>query len=154
MTLRRLHACGVIFALVAVPAAAADAYKWLDANGRTHYADRPDAADAIPLEFAGAREPDPQRLQRDQRRDRLLDAWADERAERKAREDAERKEREAREARCEQARQVLGEYLQAAYIYDQDGDGQRRILSDAEHTEAISRARAAVAQSCRPGTGR
>lgn len=137
-------------ALVLAGAAAhgAEIYRWVDPAGGVHYSDRPTDPAARPVEVAPAPQPDPDADGRARRRERLLELFAEERAERKAAAQAERREREQRRRNCAAARERLANYEQAGYLYEESDDGERRILSDAEHDEVRRRAREAVEQWC------
>ncbi|MCC7410915.1 MAG: DUF4124 domain-containing protein [Gammaproteobacteria bacterium] len=137
--------------LLPVLAAAGDIYKWTDEHGRVHYGDRPgaDAAQSVDVRPAAPPSPSPDSSRRAVRRQRLLEVFAEERAERTAEARAERLQREQRRRNCELARRQLADYEHAAYIYDEDDSGQRRILGDDEHAALLSRARDAVSAWCR-----
>jgi hypothetical protein len=135
---------------LAAPAPAAGVYKWVDEQGRVHYGDRPrsvDNASAIGIEApppvdAGASE-------RARRRDKLLDAIAQERAEREAREHRLASERREHAQICQRARQQLARYERSNLLYRKDKDGERQYFSDAERASHINTLREATARACR-----
>ncbi|MCS3903022.1 hypothetical protein J2T55_001039 [Methylohalomonas lacus] len=113
--------------------AGAEVYKWVDEQGQVHYGDKPATGSAQSLDIDRTpAAPDPEREQRREKRDRLLQQFADERttARRKAEEQARQKKE--RERRCEQARQQLWRYEHSQYLYEDTASGERRILDDDE----------------------
>jgi hypothetical protein len=136
--------------LAAGAATAAGVYKWVDAEGRVHFGDRPPDLGATAVEVpntpvapsvpdaAGARD----------QQERLLRAYAAERQERREREAKSRAEAEQRARNCAQARDRLRQYESAGYLYRLDPAGERVIVSDAEREQSTAEARAAVAQWC------
>lgn len=130
-------------------------YKWVDEYGQVHYGARPPAADmpAEQVELSPSQsqnpESDPGLRDRYERRDRLLQQFAEERAaERKAKAEAEAAEKKRRQE-CEQARKTLQIYRNSRYLYDKTATGERRILTDAERAIEENKAAAARDKLCR-----
>jgi hypothetical protein len=124
-------------------------YKWTDAEGRVHYGDRPQdtSATAVPIESAPPA--DPQLDERREREKRLLEVFEEERE--AQRREAERLavERVEQQQRCTRARELLARYQTARYLYGQDEQGNRNILTDAERAAAEADAQQAVDQHCK-----
>lgn len=146
-----MHRITLFTLLLLLPiSAGAEVYKWVDEQGRVHYGDKPASNSAQPLDIERApAAPDPRREQRREKRDRLLQQFADERA--AARRDAEEQARQkaARERRCEQARQRLWRYEHSQYLYEETASGERRILDDSERTRQQQQLRDHIATECR-----
>jgi len=137
-------------ATLASPLAAEGVYKWTDEKGRTHYGDRPLGGDSRPIDVKPAPlAEDPASSERRERSRKLLDELAESRAEKAAADTKAREESAQRQAACAEARDRLYDYEHAGYIYETDEHGNRRILNDAEHAQALAASREAVTQSCR-----
>lgn len=125
---------------------AAEVYKWTDADGDVHFGDHPPSAGAEQITVrSGNGMADPGRQERTRR---LLEEFESERAE-QAEQDAALAQAEAqRAAACADARNRNFEYQNSGYLYEWTADGQKRVLSDAEHRRARAEARAAVDKWC------
>ncbi|MEX0950768.1 MAG: DUF4124 domain-containing protein [Gammaproteobacteria bacterium] len=130
-------------------------YKWVDEYGQVHYGARPPAADVSveQVELSPSQsqnpEPDPDLRDRYERRDRLLEQFAEEReADRKAKAEAEAAEKK-RQQECEQARKTLQIYRDSRYLYDETATGEPRILTDSERAIEEDKAAAARDKLCR-----
>lgn len=128
---------------------AAEVYKWVDEQGRTHYGDKPadDSALSVDVESENP-EVDPVLEERRRKRDKLLEQFADER--RKAAEEAEKlaAEKAERERKCEQTRNRLWQYEHSPYLYETTENGERRILNDAERAAEENRLREFLEKNC------
>lgn len=138
-------------AMLCINAPAEAVYKWVDEHGKVHYGDRPGPAESTKIKVPdGLPAPSPATGEREDKTRKLLDQYADERAERAALE-AKRKADEAeRKQNCAKARDLLDQYLHASYLYDVDASGERRPLSFEERTKAEAEAQKAVDQWCKP----
>lgn len=130
-----------------VPTQAAEVFRWVDADGTLHFGDRPAAPDAQKIIVPSATPPsstppDPGRTQR------LLDDYATDRAEHKAALATAAKATAARERSCEEAKNRALETDQAAYLYERDAQGEKRILSETEYQLAHAQTQAEVARWC------
>ncbi len=146
-----MHRATLFTLLLLLPiGAGAEVYKWVDEQGQVHYSDKPSNGDARPLDIDRTpAAPDPQREQRREKRDRLLQQFADERA--AARHEAEEQARQKaeHERRCEQARQQLWRYEHSQYLYEETDSGERRILDDSERARQQQQLRDYIAAECR-----
>ena len=141
---------GAMLLLVASPVAADSVYKWVDDAGNMHYGDRPPAgATGEPIRLRRTPVADPAISTRHERTARMLDAFATERAEKKAEREAALAEKQARETKCREAREQQEKYRNAAFIYTKDEGGERVILDDDEHAKVLADVAAAIKEWCR-----
>lgn len=129
--------------LLAQSAAAAEVYRWVDEYGRVHFSDRPQHAGQKPLQVKPAAPHGDRDLeQRQQRRDRLLRIFSDDRQ----REQAARKQQEIAQAQrqrdCQLARNDLADLERGGVFYQLDENGERRYLNpeDVDRRKAYWRA--------------
>jgi hypothetical protein len=143
---------GVLFCCAT--AAAAEVYKWVDQQGRTHYTDRrvndgarvmeieegPSAADRAEAEARAAR-----LLELDRRR-----ALMRQRAERRAVETAAQQERDEAQRRleCASARSDLAALRQQRPVYTVDDRGENVFLDDAQRAAMVRRLEGLIAARC------
>lgn len=124
-------------------------YKWVDAQGQVHYGDRPGGAgaqklnvtpDAVPADAADAA--------RREQQNKLLRSFDEQRAY-DAQQQAKRDAAAAQRAQnCRRARVDLENYSNAAYLYERDAQGHKRIFSDAERERALAQLRQKVERWC------
>jgi len=140
----RLAAALTLFLAAAAPAT--EVYRWTDADGKVHFGDQPPAsgADSISVRAAGS-SVDPSRQERTRR---LLQEFETERAERKASAAEQARADAERATACEDARNRHFEYQHSGYLYLWDENGEKRVLSDAQHRKARAEARADVDKWC------
>lgn len=152
MTVRMTLAAVMAILLLGPQAAARDVYKWIDANGKVHYGDRPDAAVAEKIEVRVAEpRPDESAAARDEKTRRLLKQLEQERAE-----DAEAQARIAEEKamrrdNCLKARDQLEKYRTASYLYEDAEGKDHRVLTKEERAEAEAAAQTEVDKWCGQG---
>jgi hypothetical protein len=131
------------------PLTAGSVYKWTDARGRVHYSDRPADADSGSVKIRPAPQPPLAAVQeRRIRQQKLLRAFDEEREIDRQKAAKAREDKRLRADNCASARQTLEAYRDARYLYDEDADGERRILSHAERTQATEKMRQAVEYWC------
>ena len=134
---RPLHRIAALLAL-ALPCQAQSVYKWVDAQGRTHFSDQaPPAqvqAETVALR-GGPAAPDPE-LQRERERTRALLAASDQaRAAELKRAQEAAAERARRQPLCRSARHHLADTREANVLTDRSDSGEKLYLSDAEKAE-------------------
>lgn len=135
---------------LAVPAErlpAADIYRWTDEQGQTHFGDRPPATGARQVQVprsAPSGEPGTS-LAKTQR---LLQEFETGRAADQAEAAQRAQATAAREAACEEARNRMFEYEHAGYLYVWNERGEKQVLSDEDHAQALAAARRDVALWC------
>lgn len=137
----------VVAALLLPGAAAAEIYKWKDAQGRVHYGDRPrqGAQEVRPRQSSSGLGVAADEAAAQQR---LLQTRQEERqAEQKAKA-AAAAEREKRQRNCMIARDNYESTRSAGYLYEPQLDGGRRVLSDEERRAAEAEAERAMRQWC------
>jgi hypothetical protein len=122
-----------LIAWLGFAAASAEIYKWIDEEGRVHYGDKPMGGTAEQLKLREQPSADDNAETRRAKRDRLLEIFDEQRAEREALAAKQRAEREERRLRCEEAKRRQQKYETASAIFEKDDNGNRRILSDEEH---------------------
>ncbi len=125
--------------LLVSAAAAAGTYRWVDAEGKVHYSDRPTPeAQQVQVRVPGEEPVSPGIADNGgTAADANAPAETDEPAEVRAR-------------LCEQARQRLAAYEKADGITADDGAGGQRLLSTQERIDEIVKARRAVRELCEP----
>jgi hypothetical protein len=150
---RKAFATLLTFLMLGSQADARDVYKWIDANGKVHYGDRPAAAAAEKIDVRVEEPtPDAETAARDEKTRRLLKQLEQERVE-----DAEAKARVAAEKatrrdNCLKARDLLEKYRTATYLYDDNDGADHHILSKEERAEAEAAAQKDVDKWCRGGS--
>jgi hypothetical protein len=152
MTVRMTFAAVMAIMLLGPQAAARDVYKWVDANGKVHYGDRPDSAAAEKLEVRAAEpSPDENAAARDEKTRRLLKQFEQERAEDAEAEARIAEEKAMRRENCLKARDLLEKYRNASYLYE-DGEGKdHRVLTKEERAEAEAAAQKEADKWCGRG---
>jgi hypothetical protein len=146
---------GLLICLLAVIGftAQAEIYKWTDAQGRVHYGDRPGGDNAQAMPVAPAPEATGQTAvesaaQRAQRRQRMLDIYREERAEKEAAREQARQELNKTKENCRRARLEYDRFSKSRLIYDYEDNGERRYLSDKEREGYVESLRQAVERWC------
>jgi hypothetical protein len=132
------------------PPAAAEVYKWTDAEGRVHFGDRPpqSGADAVPLSRKAQSISAPTADERLDKQRRLLHAFEEERRQRRDAQAQAQQEKTTRQRNCVEARDDLRSQEVAGALYRLGADGQRIYLDAAERARALEETRAAVRHWC------
>lgn len=144
------YGLSLLLLLQPLPAGAAEIYKWIDEQGRTHYGDKPAGTNAVPLDIDGKAVPvDTDLLYRYGQRDKLLQQIADERQTKQAETDRLAEQAALRKQRCDQVRQKLWQYEHSSYIYEESSSGERQILDDAGRAAEENRLRQYLNVQCR-----
>lgn len=149
--MKRIEGAAVaVWLLLSAASAAAEVYKWTDADGRVHFGDRPPAGrgESLQLPAPAATAPAPTAEQRLEAQRRLLRAYDEERRQRRDTLEQSRRDAAQRQRNCAQARDDLHSRASAGALYRLGPDGQRVFLDDAERERAMAEARAAVAEWC------
>lgn len=137
----------LLLCLLLVPGlAAAEIYRWTDANGQVHFDQRPAASGAEQIEVK------PQVVERDQltrereeRTSRFYQARREEQAQASA---AAAQQQAEREAECRKLRSTLADIAEGPTYYQVAADGQRNYLSDKELDTARRQLRDRVSERC------
>jgi hypothetical protein len=136
----------VLLCLLLLPGlAAAEIYRWTDANGQVHFGQRPTAG-AEKLEVKPqVVERDQQTREREERVSRFYDARRDEQVKAQA---AASERQSKRAAECQQLRQKLAEIPEGYAYYRTDADGQRSYYSDEQVDTARQQLQSQVSDRC------
>lgn len=146
----------VLGLMVVSLAASADVYKWVDAQGRTHYSDRPDSDNAERLAVA-SRRTNPsavaERNATENEQRQLTDAQATQQRQQQATTKAVRDDvTKTRDQQCKEAEEQYRVAIESQKLYRIGKDGERAYLTSAEIDEARLNARRARDQVCVPSS--
>jgi hypothetical protein len=129
----------------------AGVYKWVDAQGRVHYGDKPSATNAAEVDIKdqyGSGQAD-QPASRRELQQRFLRAREEDRNEKKkARAEKKQKRAEAKR-KCEQAKKEYDKYRYAGSIYVKGKSGEREYLSFKERADYEKSLAAKITKWCR-----
>lgn len=136
-----------LFCLLLLPGlAAAEIYRWTDANGQVHFGQRPAAVGAQQIEVK------PQVVERDQltrEREERTNRFFDARREEQAQASAVAAERQAkRAAECQELRRRLDNIPEGYSYYRTDANGEREYYSDQQVDTARQQLQSQVADRC------
>ena len=126
-------------------------YKWTDEKGQVHFGDRPGAHQSEQVQVRpgpASSAPATGQAERNQLRQRMLDVYREERAEKQAAALKERQQRAERKERCRLARGRYDDYSQAGGIYNYTEDGGRDYLDKQARARFMARLQAEVRQWC------
>ena len=132
-------------------AVAGGVYKWTDANGGVHFGERPPPgaqSQQMPEQTTPMSDSSDDEAARDQKRQKLLNAFDQEQADQQARAQKTKKQAAVRSRNCAIARDQLNGLTDSNHIYTLDADGKRHYFNDNERAAARQSARAAVSQWC------
>lgn len=142
-----IHFISLILLLSSTIVFAAGVYKWTDADGNIHYGDRPKSS-AEKIKVRTGHKPDPTQIEHRQKRDRLLEVLDEERREKRSDKELAAQQKAERKSQCEEAKTNLEQYKAAGYLYKVDEDGNRNILEDDAHAQALEDAQDSVDHWC------
>lgn len=151
------HALALCLALLppicADTTAAEPVYRWVDADGRIQFGDRPPPEGAEPVIIRAAPGADAELESRRRRGALLGEILGEDRAARDAERRGDRQARLDRRAQCAQAQQRLARMTHAGFLYEDSGDPLNpRILDDAERAGIERNLRDLVQRHCGTGT--
>lgn len=119
----------IALSLCSLSVGAAEVYKWKDANGRTHYGDRPNQnAEKITVKPGSGSDPSIAESGRKE-----LEAL---------------KMKDDKYARCQQKREQVETWKSAGKIIEKDGLGREKEYSNDEKAQLISRAQSQMEKEC------
>lgn len=155
MEMRSLPAWALGFSLALVllaPLASASTYKWVDANGVTHYSQFPPeggVAQQVSVEVDRPRDTTAAtaRVQQEQEQ---LKAYQDSRTEQAGAQQKLAQEIAAREENCRRARSNLNTLETGRRLRYTDADGNVQVMGDEERQAQREEARKQVAEFCEP----
>jgi len=131
--------------------AQAGIYKWVDDSGNVHYGDRAPAGDSRQIDVDTRPSSDRDEAveaQRREKRRRLLDAFAKERADKQAMEAKRRQEKKEHEQHCLEMRDHLRRMLEAGYLYETDEAGNKTIYSAERRRSATQTYQEIIGKYC------
>jgi len=137
-----------ILLMLSGPAVSGGIYKCTDAQGKTHYGDRPCGDNASVIVPRTAPRVDTGADQRRDKTQRLLDAMEEERRQEQQAAQEKRDEAEKRRLNCQRARARLRKFSEASSVYHVDSEGNRSVFTDAERESSTQEARDAVERWC------
>ncbi|WJW75662.1 DUF4124 domain-containing protein [Thiohalobacter sp. IOR34] len=141
---------GLLVLLFSAGLAAAEVYRWTDAEGRVHFGDRPPAsgAEVVPLRSAPSAAGAPDEAERRARQQRLLQAYGEERLKKKEAARRQAADAAARRRRCLDVRDRLRRYQRGVPLYRLDDAGRRVYLEEAQRAALIGRLQRAERELC------
>lgn len=131
--------------------AMAEIFKWVDEQGNVHYSDTPVKADAqqMQIKTESGSQPRVSEQERLERRQRLLQAYDEDRARQNEIDAREQKQKDQLKRECVIARDRLARYERSRNLYDFDKDGNRIILEDKEKQRITDTLRQQINQNCK-----
>ncbi|MEW8052372.1 MAG: DUF4124 domain-containing protein [Candidatus Thiodiazotropha sp.] len=129
----------------------AEVYKWVDEQGRVHFSDRPVTGESTEIKIRDQEGSQPSTGEDDRqlKMQRMLDVYAEERAEKKEAKQKQLAERKKRKQNCVRAKDRYNSHLRATGIYNLGNDGERRYLSDQARARHIKQLKAEISRWCR-----
>ncbi len=140
MSLHRTY-CLLVLLLFSAPAVA-EAYKWVDGNGRVHYSDRPRPGGTEAVHIPATLPADPHLAERRRKQQRLLEAIEQERNEKLEAEERSRQQQAGRRRDCIMALDQLRMVDRQGRVFELDDAGKRRYWDPqtrAQRRDEISR---------------
>jgi hypothetical protein len=147
--------------LLATATVTAQVFKWIDKDGKVHFSDTPPPADAVkgeakkitispPGSSGSSNAPAPKSVA-----ERAKDSAKDgEKRKTEAAEKAKKEEETERvakqnEERCREAKRYLSSLETGQPLVRNNDAGERTLMSDAERTTEVARAKTAMSESCK-----
>lgn len=142
----------VLTMLIVIGPLEAAVYQWTDENGRVHFSDRPVDESATEKKIRTTPKSSGNQAlpeDRQQRRQRMLDVYENERAEKREAAVKEKEARKERKRKCFSARARYDEYSTAGSIYDYLESGERKYLDKNQRERFIAKLKADVERYCK-----
>jgi hypothetical protein len=138
--------------LLALPAGAAEVYRWTDQNGQVHFSQRPPPGEAqrmdLPESDPGGAAVDAELMERRDRERRLLEDYDYERAQKRARQAREADAQQKAAAQCGKLQDYWRRLSFPGPLYLQRDDGEREYLTDEQREYERARIRPAYVRAC------
>jgi len=138
-------------------AASADVFRWVDAQGRVHYSDRPDADNAVRVGVVShASNPDAiaARNQSDaDARSKAATQNAQQQAQQNTANAVQKDVEKSREGQCKEAKERYRVAIESQKLYRVGKDGERQYLTSQEIDEARLNARKDMDTVCAQASG-
>lgn len=134
----------------------AEIYRWVDESGAVHYGDRavdPKAVE-LNLESSPVRQKEnsgssDKEMTREEKRERLLDAMQEDRAERNRLSEEDKQKKKVKKIKCAQLKDKLRRMRRASGLYNLDENGNRRFLSKEQKNKSQSVLTKTINKHCR-----
>jgi FKBP-type peptidyl-prolyl cis-trans isomerase len=126
-------------------------YKWTDSEGNTHYGERPpnQKATQIKVPKGPARTSTPSPVNQQDATNKLLDAFARERKDKKEAANKAATEKERQDKNCSHAKRRVVNLKLGGRQYEITDQGERRFLSDADIQTRLTEAQKIADQWCK-----
>lgn len=128
----------------------AEMYKWVDADGQTHYTQKPPAGD---IEVSTIKPPpkvDTERALKElEERNNRLKGFEEERNKKAEEKSMAKAEQANNQANCELARDKLSHVINNPRVYSKDEDGVRYKIGEEERQAKITEARKEIIEYCK-----
>jgi hypothetical protein len=145
-------ACALLAVLSALPCGlpAAEIFRWVDADGRVQFGDRPPAdASAEPVDVDAEESVSGDLEERQEGRARVLEVMEHDRTEQSRAASESQQQETSRREKCRMATDRLQQIETARYIYEPTADPENpRILDDTERAAQLSRAQQDIRKWC------
>ena len=141
----------IVLMLLFCSQAVAEIYKWVDDQGKVHYSDKPVKQDAqqLNIKTEDINKSKLSQQERLERRQRLLQAYDEDRAKRKEEDSKAEKQQQRLQRECVIAKDRLAQYERSTGLYDLDKEGNRVMLSEKERESVTDRLRQQIKQHCK-----
>ncbi len=127
----------------------AEMYKWVDADGNTHYTQSPPPGDIEGTTVKPPPKIDPDHAKKQlENRQKLLQEVRDSRNKKAEKKNQDKQDAEQRRAACEQSRVSLASY-QRPRVNKVDSEGNRVRITEEQRQENIANAKKQVAELCK-----
>jgi hypothetical protein len=143
------HLLPLAFILIVAPAAAEGVYKWVDAEGRTHFGSRPPVGQKTEAISSRSAAPDAAPAQGNRSWQEQLDLSNQRRQQARDKEQAAAKSDQDNQQRCLAARSALDTLDRERPIYRVNSQGEREYMEDGQRQAVREAATQRVATYCR-----
>lgn len=129
---------------------AAQIYKWVDAEGKAHFGDRPQrdiATQEVQLRPLNSIEGP--KASRQEQQQKLLESYDRGREEKAKTEEARQRQQAERDRQCAKMRQTLEHYERSSILFEKQADGSKRFLDNKERDAEVAHLKATIAKECR-----
>jgi len=139
----------IMFIMIFALPAQAEIYKWVDEKGNVHFGDKPVAnSEEIVIPEKTNVQNRPTKQERDEKRKRLLESFAEDRADKQEQASKQKKQKQKLDRRCAVARDRMKVYNRSRRLYDLDEKGERVILSDKARQQVVEQLAADISKNC------
>jgi len=141
-----------VVALLAATAVSAQVYEWKDAQGKTHYSDKPPVGTAQVQKIAAPESSAPSNSAQKTTADRELEFRKRQKDAQESAEKAKKDQAASTDLKdnCENARRALEVLESGERIALRDGQGERYYMDDAQRQQETDKARQFIQTYCKP----